>query len=295
MTVGSLRTLAATAVGERRSRLLRWVGVALLLVDAAALVIIFGYLVNIDWTRPDPANLTTVLALSVFGAAVQAVLAAHLGKRLWAWRHLSEPLEFPPRALVVVLAGGLLMAVSALAAAALFLRVQREGLAAEAGELATALGLLLAFSAVAAPWCLVADEAYSPAPAARFAAAAARALVRADRRRDCRAWQARLDLRAADRCRLRAERLLDTARSKAGRRYLPAHRAILTARAMAGEYRTIGAAELASSGEIRAVLPLLVPDDHRMLAGILDHLRAAIGAARAEDDGVRRRELEVAA
>ncbi len=50
---------------DRSGRPLRFGGFGLLLVDAAALAVILGYLLDVDWSRPGPANLVTVLSLSL--------------------------------------------------------------------------------------------------------------------------------------------------------------------------------------------------------------------------------------
>ncbi|GEL23271.1 hypothetical protein PSU4_22250 [Pseudonocardia sulfidoxydans NBRC 16205] len=167
---------------DRDGVLLRLLGVLLLLVDVAALIIVIGFLVNVDWAAPSPADLVTVVALAVFGGAVQAMLAVRLGKLLWARRHSDPDVEeYPRRGAVVVPLAGLLGLLAALAAAALLVRVDVEAQLAQAGTLGTAVGLLLAGSALAAPWCVVAQEAYRESPEAALVRACARAVVRTDR------------------------------------------------------------------------------------------------------------------
>ena len=125
--------------------------------------------------------------------------------------------EFPPRGVAALLLSGLLVLVGGLAAGGLFLRVHVEGAAADAGPLASVLGLVLAASAVAAPWCLVADEAYHPSPDARFLRSAGRVLDRVDRRRRARLRRARRLLDAATRRRDRAAHLVVEDPARLGR------------------------------------------------------------------------------
>jgi hypothetical protein len=312
MTVGQLRSRVAGLGAlldadpsarrlDRGGRMLRLVGIALLLVDALALVIIFAFLLNLDWAAPDPANLVTAIALALFGASVQAVLAVHLGRRLWAWRHTEPdddaPPEFPPRSAPIVLAGGFLAVVSAFAAGAIHLRVQHEGAVVEAGALAGALGLLLAASALAAPWCLVADEAYAPGPDARALRLSSRVLGRVDRRRARLQRRVRGRLARAARRLTRAEWLLAVAMHRVGAARVEAHRTLLDARAVARPGTLYRAADLAAAhagaraawpdrpgcgDDARATLPIMVPTDDRSLTLPVHQLRAALAEANAD-------------
>jgi hypothetical protein len=312
LTVGQLRK-RLTSVGaavdadssarrlDRNGRVLRVVGIGLLLVDAIALVIIFGFLLNLDWHRPDPANLVTAVALAFFGAAVQAVLALHLGRRLWAWRHTDPDddgaVEFPPRSAPILLGGGLLGMVSTFAAGAIFLRVQREGVVADAGPLATALGLVLAASAIAAPWCLVADEAYAPGPDRRVLLAGARVLVRVDRHRRRAEHRVRADLVRAARRLGRAEWLMAAALHRVGADQLAVHGSLLDARGRAWPDEVYRAADLATAhadahyawpdrpgcrDDARATLPIMVPTDDRPLVLPVTRLREELAEARSD-------------
>jgi hypothetical protein len=286
---------------DRSSRLLRAVGLGLLLVDAVALVIIFAFLLNLDWARPDPANLVTAVALAFFGAAVQAVLALHLGRRLWAWRHTDPDddgaTEFPPRSVSILLGGGFLALVSTFAAGAIFLRVQREGAVAEAGSLATALGLVLAASALAAPWCLVADEAYAPGPDHRALRMGGRILARLDRRRCRIERRVRDDLARAGRRLARAEWLLTAALHRVGAKQLTAHGTVIDARGRAWPAAVYRAADLANAHAdahyawpdrpgcrdgARSTLPMMVPTDDRTLVLPVTRLRNELAEARAD-------------
>jgi hypothetical protein len=316
MTVGQLRH-RLTAVGaavdadttarrlDRGSRWLRAVGIGLLLIDAIALVIIFAFLLNLDWHRPDPANLVTAVALALFGAAVQAVLALHLGRRLWAWRHTDPDddgaTEFPPRSAPILLGGGLLGVVSTFAAGAIFLRVQREGVVAEAGPLATALGLVLAASAIAAPWCLVSDEAYAPGPGQRMLRAGARILLKVERRRRRAESRVRADLvRAAHRLG-RAEWLMAAALHRVGADQLAVHGSVLDARGRAWPHEVYRAADLATAHHEahlawpdrpggrdagRSTLPVMVPIDDRPLVLPVGRLRDELAEARTDYLGI---------
>jgi hypothetical protein len=316
MTVAQVRArvavLGAAADADRSARrldqggrVLRVVGVGLLLVDALALVIIFAFLLNLDWARPDPANLVTAVALALFGATVQAVLALHVGRRLWAWRHTDPddgadegaPPEFPPRSAAVVLGGGFLAVVSAFAAGAIYLRVQHEGTLVEAGALAGALGLLLAASALAAPWCLVADEAYAPGPGTRALHAGSRLLGKVDRRRARLERRVRGRLVRAARRLVRAEWLLAVALHRIGVAQLAVHRTVLDGRAVAWPGAVYRATDLAEAhadaraawpdrpgcrDDARSTLPLVVPTDDRCLTLPVTQLRAALAEARAD-------------
>jgi len=214
----------------------------------------------------------------------------HLGRRLWAWRHtdLSDdsPPEFPPRAAVVVLAGGFLAVISTFAAGAIYLRVQGDGVAAPG--IATALGLLLGASALAAPWCLVADGAYGAGPQVRLLRVAGRLLVRADRRRLRRERRARRHLAVAAGRLRRAEWALASTVHRVGRDYLAAHRTLLAARGLAWGTTVCSAAQLLALREVpdatgaRAVLPMLVAGDHRCLTLPVEQLRSALARGRAD-------------
>ena len=295
------RAVAAAAVADtdgrarrldRASRPLRVVGAGLLLADATALLVVIGFLLNIDWARPDPATLVTVVALSLFGAAVQVVLALHLGRRLWAWRHADHPdavgREFPPRSAVILLGGGLLTTISTFAAGAIYLRIEREGNLADAGDLAGALGLLLAACAVVAPWILVADETYGPGPEARLVSAAGRILARAERRRRRQDRRARRRLAAAARRLSQADWLLADTVHRVGRDHLVAHRTLLAARGLAWGTTTCSAAELFPAPEppdvagVRSVLPMVIVVDLRCLTPPVERLRAELAAAWAD-------------
>lgn len=287
-----------TRLLDRSSRLLRAVGIGLLLIDTIALVIVFAFLLNLDWLRPEPANLVTAVALALFGAGVQAVVAVHLGRRLWSWRHADpDEREFPPRSAVVLVGGGALAVVSTFAAGAIFMRIQREGVLADAGSTATALGLLLAASALVAPWCLVADEAYAAGPDVRELRTGSRLLVRDDRRRERIRRRVRRLLRRADNRLARAEHLMAVALHRVGAAQGAVHATVLDGRALAwpsAVYRAddVAAAHAAARAAwpdrpgcrdgARAVLPMTVPVDDRTLVLPVCRLRDELTAARTD-------------
>jgi hypothetical protein len=232
---------------------------------------------------------------------VQAVLALHLGRRLWAWRHTDPdddaPPEFPPRSAAIVLGGGFLAVVSAFAAGAIYLRVQHEGTLIDAGTLAGALGLLLAASALAAPWCLVADEAYAPGPELRALNAGSRLLGRVDRQRAKLERRVRGRLVRATRRLVRAEWLLAVALHRIGAAQLAVHRTVLDGRSVAWPGEVYRAADLAEAhadaraawperpgcrGDARSTLPIVVPTDDRCLTLPVSQLRTALTEARAD-------------
>ncbi|OLR91349.1 hypothetical protein [Actinokineospora bangkokensis] len=203
----------------------------LLLVDAVALLVVFGLLLNLDWADPAPAAAVTAVAFAVFGAVVQAELAVEVGRRVWRWRVDSaypdrehDPAaDFPPRALVLGVLCLLLVLVSAAAAASVFLRLRYEGELVDQVGVASVVGAVLAGCAVAAPWVLVLRHAFDGSPLTRRARLLggvvrradrewARALRRADRAvgraraRDARAVRVRERVGLAARARLRRER-----------------------------------------------------------------------------------------
>jgi hypothetical protein len=212
MTVADATMLATAAnLTEARHRdgdglLLRVLGPVLLLVDTAALIVVLGFLLDLNWAAPSVADLVTVVALATFGGAVQALLAVRLGRRLWARRHTDPDVEeFPRLTTFVVPLACLLGLLAGLAAAALLVRVEVEARLADAGPLGTALGLLLAGSALAAPWCVVAQEAFRPSPETQLARGCARAVGRIGRARARLVARARRRLDAAVRCAGRVE------------------------------------------------------------------------------------------
>lgn len=265
--LGRLRVLCAESEGPidasdqgtRSADLLRALGAGLY---AVALLVVVGHLLDVDRADPGPAPLGAAVVLALFTGAVQVGLALHLGRRLCAWRHAEawdvdgDPGGFPPRTVVVSLLTGLLLLVSGLAGSAFFLAVQ------ESGVLAPVLGLVVAASALAAPWCLVADEAYAPPPDRRFLRAAGRVLAAADRRRSRRLRRARRLLDAAARRRNRAAQLVATTRHAAGRDHLRGQRVVLLARGLAGDAVPRSAADLCSSSDATSLLP---PADHACL------------------------------
>lgn len=294
---------------DRSSPLLRALGAGLLLIDTIALVIVFAFLLNLDWLRPDPANLITAVALALFGAGVQAVLAVHLGRRLWSWRH-GEPdeREFPPRSAAVLIGGGALAVVSTFAAGAIFLRVHGEGVLADAGSTATALGLLLAASALVAPWCLVADEAYGAGPDVRELRAGSRILAADSRRRDRIRRRVRRLLRRAEARLARAEWLMAAALHRVGAAQRRVHGTVLDGRALAWPAAVYRAEDVATAhaaacaawsdrpgcrDDSRAVLPIMVPNDDRTLVLPVARLRDELAGARA-DCALVRSDLDLA-
>ncbi|GAA1837668.1 hypothetical protein GCM10009836_15480 [Pseudonocardia ailaonensis] len=267
---------------DRDGHLVRLLGHLLLLVDTAALVVVFGFLLNLDWAAPQPADLVTVVALAVFGAAVQALLAVRLGRRLWAWRHADPDAdpgeEFPPRAGVVLLAAGLLTVLAALAAVALYVRVTVEATLADAGPLGVTLGALLAAAALAAPWCVVAQEAYRHSPEQRERRAATAAVERVERRRGRLRARSGRRLDRAEQARTRAESLFQTARRRCVAHHLDDHEVILWAR---GLVDPAVVHELGTRGAPGGfALPPAVAADLAGLTAALDRLDTVLDQAR---------------
>lgn len=304
MTTAEARVVGGTPDGaggrhlDGDGHLLRLLGHGLLLIDTVALVVVFGFLLNVDWAAPQVVDLVTVLALAVFGAAVQALLAVRLGMRLWVWRHADpdtedRPEEFPPRSGITLAAAGLLAVLAVFAAVALYVRIEVEAELAEVGVLGTALGLLLACSALAAPWCVVAQEAYRSSPEHLTRAAAATVVRRADARR--RRWtsRSRRRLDCAIRRRLRAAALRESARRRCLAHLLGDHEVILRGR---GLVDPAVARELGDpSGRTGSLLPPAVETDLRGLDAAIAHLDALLQQARSAHHLLDRSTLDLAA
>ncbi|GLZ42426.1 hypothetical protein Acsp05_60500 [Actinokineospora sp. NBRC 105648] len=268
---------------QSRGRAMTVVAYVLLVVDAVALFTVFGLLLNIDWTAPAAVPLVTAAAFALFGAGVQAKLAVELGRRVWAWRASAAPRdddvdEFPPRGAVVGLCAVALFGVSVLAALSILLRVRYEGVLAEQVGVATVIGLALAGCALAAPWIIVAHEAFDGSPLTRLAGALTRVVTaaRAERERA---------LARADRAIARARALDDRARRerarlrlRVGRCYLPAHRVILLARDLA---RAAVPSQPPDTEPPSSALPIRLPVDEAALTVALAQSGTAIAEARA--------------
>jgi hypothetical protein len=168
---------------------------------------------------------------------------------------------------------------------------------AEAGPLATALGLVLAASAIAAPWCLVSDEAYAPGPERRVLRAGARILVRVDRRRRRVERRVRADLVRAARRLGRAEWLMAAALHRVGADQLAVHGSVLDARGRAWPHEVYRASDLATAhaeahfawpdrpgcrDDARSTLPIVVPTDDRTLVLPFTRLRDELAEARSD-------------
>jgi len=219
----------------------------LLLVDAVALLVVFGLLLNLDWADPGVPELGTACAFALFGAGVQAKLAVVVGERIWVWRVASahpdtehDPAEeFPPRGPVLVLLCLLLGLIGAGAAASIFLRIRYEGQLVDQVGVASVVGLVLAGCAVAAPWVLVLQHAFDGSPTTRLVAGLTAVVHRADVERARglrRADRAIADARSID-ARMRRERARIDLRVE--RHLLRAHRTVLLARSCAGNGQVV--------------------------------------------------------
>ncbi|WP_018686402.1 hypothetical protein [Actinokineospora enzanensis] len=262
---------------QSRGRLMTAIAYLLLAVDAIALFMVFGLLLNIDWTAPTPVPLVTATAFALFGAGVQAKLAMELGKRLWAWRVSDSVEEFPPRSAVITCSVLLLLVVSVFAALSIYLRVRHEGELVDEVGVATVIGLALAACALAAPWIIVQQEAFDGSALTRRATTLTRVLV------DTAHTQTR-SLRRADRALSRAHTLDARARrcharlrSRIGRCYIPTHRAILLS-------RQLSAAPVPSvtpnTDSPRSALPIRLSVDETAITVALSQSEQAIAQAR---------------
>ncbi|MBM7769930.1 hypothetical protein JOD54_000134 [Actinokineospora baliensis] len=249
---------------QSRSRVVSAIAYLMLAVDAVALFTVFSLLLNIDWTST-PA-VTTAVAFSLFGAGIQAKLALELGRRLWTWRMARTGGS------VIAWTALALLAVSACAAVSILLRVRYEGAEIDQAGLATALGLVLAGCALAAPWIIVQQEAYDGSPLTRRAGALTRVIRRAcaESDRGLRRAERSLTRARALEARLRREHARVLARIT--RYYLPAHRTILLARDLVARPNDHG-------------LPIRLPVDQTPLTTAVDQARAAVARAEAARPG----------
>lgn len=167
-----------TVHSTRLGRVAAALGVALLVADAVALFSVFAFLLNLDWSAPDQADLVTAVALALFGAGVQAELATVLGHRLWARRGSAAGgdadapgEEEPAPGWVIGLLSVALLLVGLLTAAAIKARLSVEGELADAAVIAEPLAWPLAAAALCAPWVIVAHHTFDGSWATRREAA----------------------------------------------------------------------------------------------------------------------------
>ncbi len=274
-------TLHAT----RLSRVAAVVGYALLLADALALLSVFAFLLNLDFLRPDPADLITAVALSVFGAGVQAELAVLLGSRLWAVRSVAATdvsqesrqhagLESPPRSWVVGMLSLLLALTSVLTAASIFARIMVEGGLADASALAAVLGATLAGAALAAPWIIVAQRAFDGSVLTRRLGHLSEIVSHHHwLRKQLRRRAIDAESRAAQ---LRTAVVGEGWRNvrRAGAAYRVKDMIVLSGRALAGAEAGLSATPATGDTAPMTALPVRVPADLRHIADLLAHSAA---------------------